>query len=271
MVIVKPGGLEYYMDGRLQRNLDKVKKRINKKDMDYVMVVDGSEGSGKSIQAGQIGKYVDPTLNLNRFCFNSSEFVKAIQNAKKGQCVIFDEAFSGLSSRAALSQVNKLIVELMMEMRQKNLFVIIVLPSFFLLDKYVALWRARALIHIYFGKNYQRGFFVAFNAHRKKLIYLIGKKDYSYSSVKSSFRGRFYNTYVVDEKIYRKKKAHALKVKQNMPRLEITRVQRDKLIKYIHKNQKLSLRKLEDLMIDIDVQLKKSSLGEIIKKEGTGR
>jgi len=67
---------------------------------------------------------------------------------KKGQCIIFDEAFTGLSSRGALSGINKALVGLMMQMRQKNLFVIMVLPTFFMLDKYAAIFRAKALIHV---------------------------------------------------------------------------------------------------------------------------
>ena len=39
-----------YMDGFLKRNLDEA-KRVIKKDWDMVFVIDGYEGSGKSVLA----------------------------------------------------------------------------------------------------------------------------------------------------------------------------------------------------------------------------
>jgi ABC-type antimicrobial peptide transport system ATPase subunit len=146
--------ISYYMDKRIKDRLDnKVIPSLKKNDKDYVIAIDGQEGVGKSYFAFQVGKYVDPSLNLSRVTFNAEEFRQAIFKAKPFQCVIFDEAFTGLSSRASLSGINKILISLMMQMRQKNLFVIIVLPSFFLLDKYVALFRTRVLIHIYENKG----------------------------------------------------------------------------------------------------------------------
>jgi len=121
----------------------KVLPKIRKKDFDWVWIVDGVEGCGKSVFALQLAKILDPTFNLSRVCMTPQEFTRAILKAGKGQCVVFDEAFTGLSSRASLTEINRLIVSLMMEMRQKNLFVIIVMPTIFLLDRYVAIFRAR--------------------------------------------------------------------------------------------------------------------------------
>ena len=122
--------IKFYLDPRLRKDLDKVKLSLEEKDKDFVMCVDGSEGGGKSTMAFSIGKYMDPTLNLDRIVFDAEQFKEAIFKAKKGQCVVFDEAFTGLSSRASLSAVNKALVGLLMQIRQLNLFIIIVLPSF---------------------------------------------------------------------------------------------------------------------------------------------
>jgi len=196
--------ISLYFDGKLIKGLKKVKKRITKKDHDYVIAIDGEEGSGKSTLANQIAKFIDPSFDLSRVCMTPLEFSQAIMKAKKGQAIVYDEAFTGLSSRGALSEINKLLVSLMMEMRQKNLFVIIVLPTFFLLDKYVALWRAKCLIHVYM-KSSKRGYFTFFNRKKKKILYLRGKKDYSYSVIKTKFRGRFTAKSVIDDIKYRKK------------------------------------------------------------------
>ena len=117
---------EYSMDKRLKRNLDdKILPSLKTKDKDYVVVVDGREGSGKTTFAIQMGKYVDPSLNLARVVFGPENFREAILKAKKYECIIYDEAFTGFSSRASLSPVNRVLVSLAMQMRQKNLLIIL--------------------------------------------------------------------------------------------------------------------------------------------------
>ncbi len=202
-------GKKLYIDGFLQSNLDKAKEII-RKDWDIVFVYDGYEGSGKSVKAMQDCFYFDNSFNIDRICFDPREFTKAITNAKPYQAVLYDEAFTGLNARAAMSLINRTLVKMLAEIRQKRLFVGIVMPTFFDLDRYVALWRSRALIHVYMGKNFQRGFFMFFNMERKKQLYVLGKKYYSYYKPTSNFKGRFTNAYVVDEVEYRKRKKDSL-------------------------------------------------------------
>lgn len=206
-----------YMDGNLRHNLDRA-KRVIKEDWDMLFLVDGMEGSGKSVMAQQIGGYCDPTLNIERVTFTPEEFRNAIMEATAFQCVIYDEAYTGLSSRATMSRINRTLVSMLAEIRQKNLFVIVVMPTFFDLDKYVALWRSRALIHVYTGDNFQRGFFAFYNIDTKKDLYVNGKKFYNYRASKSNFYGRFTNWYAVDKEEYRQKKRHSLtrRIKQQM-------------------------------------------------------
>ena len=166
---------------------------------------------GKSTLCMQNAFYCDSTLTLDRVTFNPKEFRKAILEAKKYQAVIYDEAYTGLNSRATMSMINRVLVSMLAEIRQKNLFVFVVMPTFFDLDKYVALWRSRALIHVYTGDNFQRGYFAFFNADKKKELYVLGKKFYNYSKPKYNFIGRFTNHYVVDEAAYRLKKLESLK------------------------------------------------------------
>lgn len=200
---------QYYMDGYLQDNLD-IAKKIIKKDWDMIFAIDGAEGSGKSVLTQQIAKYCDPTFNIDRIVFTPKSLRLAIIESKPYQAIIYDEAYTGLSSRATMSLINRTLVSMLAEIRQKNLFVYVVMPCFFDLDKYVALWRSRVLIHVYTGKNFQRGFFTFFNSDRKKALYMNGKKFYCYSKPKANFHGRFPNHYTVDEKEYKKKKRDSL-------------------------------------------------------------
>lgn len=194
-----------YIDGYHKGTLDTARKII-KADWDMVFVYDGFEGTGKSVKAMQDAFYCDPTLTIDRITFNPEDFKAAIEQAKPYQAVVLDEAYGGLSSRGAMGSINKSIVQMLTVIREKNLFIFIVLPTFFDLDKYVALWRSRALIHVYTGKNFERGFFEFYNKDRKKNLYVLGKKLYDYSHQKPNYRGSFTNTYVVDEELYRTKK-----------------------------------------------------------------
>ena len=171
MVIVFEGQHDQYsMDGTLVKILDKAKK-IVKKDWDMVFVVDGKEGAGKSVFAQQVAYYLDPTLNLTRVVFSPFEFQDAVYKAKKFQAIVYDEAYGGLSSKGTMSKVNKMLVKMFTEIRSRNLFIFIVLPSIFLLDKTPAIWRSRVLFRVY-DRKFQRGFFEFYNSDRKKELYL---------------------------------------------------------------------------------------------------
>lgn len=196
---------EYYMDGYIKDNLDEAKNKIIK-DWDFIFVCDGEEGSGKSVFAMQLAFYCDPTLSFSRYAFTPSQFKKAIFNAKQYEAVVYDESHSGLNARATMSLINRSLVSMLTKIRQKNLFVFILLPTFFDLDKYVALWRSRALIHIYTGNDMERGYFKFYGKKRKKYLYLLGKKYYDYEIEKPDFYGRFTHNYCLDEKEYRRLK-----------------------------------------------------------------
>lgn len=203
--------ISYFIDKKIIYLLDKVKNYISKRDKDYVMLLDGYEGSGKTTFALQCGKYVDPTLNLKRVCMTPDSFKEAIRNAEKGQCVIYDEAVTGLTAGASITRVGRILKSMMMQMRQKNLFVIVLLPVIFEFNKYAVLSRARFFFHIYESKG-RMGFFVGFNKKFTRMTYLQGKKTHSYK-VRSRFNGRFYGKFALgdsQEQPYRKKKEDAL-------------------------------------------------------------
>lgn len=199
----------YYMDGFLQDNLDIAKSAI-RKDLDMVIAVDGAEGSGKSVFTMQVAKYCDPSFTLKCVAFTANQFRKAVIAAEPYTAVVYDEAYTGLASRAAMSIINRGLVSMLAEIRQKNLFVFIICPSFFDLDRYVALWRSRALLHVYMLKGFVKGQFRFYSYDNKIRLFVDGKKYYSYNPKLASFHGSFINHYVVDEAEYRQLKRNAL-------------------------------------------------------------
>lgn len=255
-----------YMDGMLHNQLTtKVRSAVRKKDFDYVFAIDGEEGAGKSVFAFQVAKILDPDFDVSQIAFTADEFIKKVVNAKPFQCIVFDEAFTGLSSRAALSEVNQLLVALMMEMRQKNLFIILVMPSFFMLDKYAVLHRARCLIHVYM-RNGKRGFWGLYNKNRMKYLYLKGKKYFDYSHQEPVIFGRFQNQYMINEEKYREVKKKALNKKKRTTRAEAYREQRDTLLYIMVKDLNLSQVHVSNLCKNRGFSIARNTISEIVHK-----
>jgi len=270
LVTIKDPGtgkvFEYYMDDKLNHQVDKnLLPSLHKKDEDGVYIVDGGEGVGKSVFAMQFGKKIDPALDLSKVCFDHIEFRKAVIKAEKGQVIIFDEAYRGLGSRGVLTEVNKVLVNLMMEMRQKNLCVIVVLPTFFLLEKYVALWRAKGVFHVFKSKG-KRGYWRYYNKRKKRLLYLKGKRDYGYHYVKSNFKGRFYNFYTVDEEEYRAKKKNALERSYRSTRSETYQAQRNKIIRGLYLELKWDKQKISDFCKKYKFNISRKGVAYILKQ-----
>lgn len=256
----------FSMDNKLHdRLITKIKPGIHQKDKDRVIVIDGAERSGKSVFAQQLGYVLDPTLSIDRICFTPEEFQRAVTNASKGQCVIYDEAFTGLSSRSSLAEVNRLMVSLMMEMGQRNLFVIIVIPTFFLLDRYVALFRSKDLFHIY-TKEGKRGRWIYFNSRKKKVLYILGKKMYDYSKPKSKFRGRFYDRYTVNEAEYRKKKRSALIGKLKVYNTHRYMVQRNALLYILHDELTIPAEQIAKSLRNLKIVMARRTISDCIQK-----
>jgi hypothetical protein len=259
--------LSFYIDKKLKESLEKkIIPEVSKKDEDCLFIVDGNERSGKSVFAMQLGKFLDNSLNLSRVCMNPTDFRNEILKAKKGMVIIFDEGYRGLSSRMILSEINHILTNLMMEMGQKNLYVIVVLPTFYLLDRYVSIFRSRGLFHIYKRKN-EKGFWRYYNRKKKVRLYNDPKtkKVYAYPRI-STFRGRFYNKYVVNEQDYRNKKDKALKDISRVTKSEKYIEQRNKLIYVLYKECGFKVLDIEQLLKKYEIDLKKSMVSDIINR-----
>jgi hypothetical protein len=226
MAVVEVCGSGYYIHNGLKKKWDTIREgKLAVLDEDRVYVVDGREGVGKSLWTIQQAAYIDPTILedegkkiLPRICFSAEETLFAIRNTKSDKqhtkVIIFDEAFRGLSNKSALSRMNRVIVQTLMEMRQNNLVLFIVSPSFFLLEMYAAMIRSIALFHIYKDKKSGRRVFKVFNYPKKNMLYQTGiRLGWNYK-IYSRFKGLFFNKYPsgdLFEAKYRKKKFDSFK------------------------------------------------------------
>lgn len=185
----------YYIHMILESNLKNLHTEVTKHDWDGFIVIDGQEGTGKTTLALQIAKYLDPSFNISRCVFTITQFLEATENAEKGQAIVFDETMGYLGSRGSMSKFNRILLKVFSEMRSKNLFIILCIPSFFELDKYPAIHRSVCLFHVN-----KRSRFVGYNFNKKKLLYITGKKYYSYSFPSADFIAKFPPYFVLDKK-----------------------------------------------------------------------
>lgn len=211
--------LGFSFDRGLGRNLELFKNATINQDFDYGIGVDGPEGAGKSVFAMQIAYFLDVEHDIDmdtQVCFTPDEVKRAITTLGKGKAIVWDEARRGLNRRRSTQDINLTITDLLAECRQNNLFLVIVMPSFYDMDMNVAVWRTRALVHVWYEIDLEkrstplvRGFFRFYNEKGKKMLYTNKhlRQSYEYPYLRDhSFEGRFPHHYVVDEKKYREKK-----------------------------------------------------------------
>ena len=202
--------LPYKLPAKLVQILEGFKWAIHFKKQSAVMVVDGRSGMGKTTLSFQIGKWMTDDFSLDNVFFTPEAFIKGLTTAKKGDVLVFDEAML-LSSRAALSAINRMIVIAMSMIRSRNLLIIFNVNSVFDLDKNLALSRADLLLNCYGDSLTDKGKFLAFfkggdGMDRIKSLYLNGKKFYSYAKPRSNFNSTFSSHFVLDDDEYEVKK-----------------------------------------------------------------
>lgn len=206
---------EIYIDGYYKQLLDDFKNAVEHHNTSIVIIFDGRSGKGKTTLSNQTGNYLDPNFDLKNIYYNPDKFLEGLANSKPGDYLSFDEAMI-LSSRSAMSTVNRMVIQAMSMIRSKRIYVSFCINSIFDMDRNLVLSRADALLHVYGEGLVERGRFAAFfkakgdGWDRLKDLYLKGKKFYSYSQPRANFIGRFVKAFVVNEKKYEELKQIAI-------------------------------------------------------------
>lgn len=224
------------------------------KNTSAVILVDGRSGMGKSTLSFQIGCYCDGSFSLDSVYFNPSQFLEGLANAKPCSVHIFDEAMI-LSNRSSMSAINKMIVQAMSMIRSKRLIVIFCINSIFDLDRNLVLSRADICLNVYGDSLVDRGKFMSFfkgedGQDRLKMLYLMGKKFYSYSHPKSNFNTTFSSYFPFSESEYESRKQKGVNdflLSTEKGRSDKTRKSRDSLIMWIANNTELSTNQIAEI------------------------
>jgi len=274
MVMFEDEKHKYPIDGYLKDNLNTMNEVVHDDD-DFVLLLDGRERAGKSVFAQQIAYYLDRDFKLNNIVFTVDDFLDKVRNSEPYSCIVWDEAFRGLNKRQAISRVNKKVVQTLMEVGQKNLFIIIVLPTFFELDKYAVLHRAKGLIHVHrdtlrSDKRLLRGFFKFYSYKKMKEMYFHGRFEYKYCR-QCDYFGRFPHYYTVDQEEYRNKKTYVFENEDHEQEDKyMLKIKEDRniVIKLLKRDTKLNAAQLMRYIFEFDDKftIKRAQMYNITKE-----
>lgn len=260
----------YYISSEIKRQLDNSRRIVTQADQDRIFIVTGREGSGKSWLAMQLAGYLDSTLCLDDICFDAESFGNRIKEVKKNKAIIFDEAFSGLSSKGALSKENKKLIKILIECRQRNLYLFIVLPSIFILDRYIALFRSHGLFNTAISKkDFKNRFYKVYNFRNKHLLYILGQKYLSYSKPKIWKKHRFYGKLppTIKEEDYKKKKSDSFREKEKEEVTEYRKLMIQRNISIVNLKQKTKMTNvgISKMLEEANAPLTAMNVGRILQ------
>ena len=239
-----------YLDGFLKKRLDNV-LFIQSKDWDCCFIIDGVEGSGKSTLGFICSYYLNPKLTLENIAIDGNDALKKLQSLPDKSLLMIDEGALMFSSKDAMKREQKKLIQVISVIRQKNMILIIVLPSYFELNKYLAVHRSRFLLHVYSTANLERGRFAYFGTKKKRGLYELGRKNnYSYTRPRSDFVGRFreFNPFGKAYKDLKRKSLLSTFQPERSTREESTRGQRNALIRLIYEKKLLTQGKIAEYL-----------------------
>jgi len=197
MTKVKVKDKEFYLDEFLKQKLDTLKNIVYKKNWDGVILIDGHERVGKSTLGITIAYYLsEGRFGVDNICADSNDAVHKIETFPDKSVLMIDEGSLVFSSRDSMKKEQKKLIKILNVVGQKNMIFIIILPSFFDLNKQIALRRSKFLLHCYTDEALHRGFFGYFGEDKKKKLYAVGKKNfdsYAYPKLSKNELGRFTN------------------------------------------------------------------------------
>jgi hypothetical protein len=261
----------FYMDGYLKAKLDNVKKIISK-NWDAVILIDGKERSGKSTLGFACAWYLsEGKITIDNISKDTEDAIRKIEMLPDKSILFVDEGSMSFSSKDAMRREQRKIMKILDVVGQKNLCIIIILPSFFDLTKAIATRRARFLLHVYTDEELNRGRFSYFGEKKLKKLYEYGRKNFgSYDKPEADFIGRFTDFKVpfFEEYLKLKRQTLMLALKEELPilhRNDKWGKQRDCLIKLLYEKRWMSQLEISELLTAKGYSINPSEISKICR------
>lgn len=232
------------LDTKTQKNFNDISYNVSHFNWDFLLINSGLERSGKSALSFDQAYYLwktglkfDWSPDLKNVYFFEPNLAKKMLNLEKQSVAIIDEGGENLLSRKAMEKEVIEIIQTLMVYGAKNIVLIINMPDWRWLDKYVRESRVRALFEVWSYPKWikdsegnticsrERGFYRAYS--RKKVLEASRKEPPRLG--KPSFYGRFKSfesVYPEAWKWYEVKKTNFLMEKMNRGRKTESEVKR---------------------------------------------
>lgn len=252
---------------------------IKKSNTDVLLVVDGREGGGKSFGLRQIAllfklclkKYsnIDVSFTSKNIHYNVDDYINASYEHKDevGWINVMDEAGDEIDRAGSTSKENKRYVRYIKKARFRRQIHIVALPKAHELSKYIAISRAKIIIHVDWkyikskdsptGLEQAKGFYrvidVEGDSTNKWAYYYNYNKFYQYPPIKKGdLVSRFDDCEVLS----------AAEIKQlDTKKQEMA----EKFDKEDQKERQLSKKELGKLILAINPDAKKTDIAKMIK------
>lgn len=118
------------MDRQKYSWLEYIYQRVHKKNKNFLYIVVGPTGSGKSWAGLSMGEMIDPDFNMDRVIFKSADMLKLVNSGtlKRGSFILWDEAGIDLSNRDWQKKSNKVLNFLLQTWRHKGYILCLTVP-----------------------------------------------------------------------------------------------------------------------------------------------
>jgi len=170
----------------LRYNVERIKRYCIKHNQDWIFLITGGEGSGKSTLGQHLAEMLDPKFNMKKqmvYSFDEEysyfDFIKGFRH-KPFRAVVFDEAVTALFSRDHAKSEVKDTVKLFNLNRQLNHFSILIVPSFWGMDVDLRERRSRTMLYVFqdqFNFTHKYAYYsrrkipnISMNSHARKLF-----------------------------------------------------------------------------------------------------
>jgi type II secretory ATPase GspE/PulE/Tfp pilus assembly ATPase PilB-like protein len=170
--------------------IQNVQSRLWKRNKNWLSIITGPTGSGKSWSALSLAEKIDPSFDTSKVVLRPEKFMEKVAEREWGQgdVVVFDEAGAGMSAKAHMTKKNRIIDQVLQTFRRQNIAVIFTVPSKANVDKSV-----RRLLHTYIEtktidyvneRNHLKWLEMDYNQKTDKIYYKYPKRRESSGALK---------------------------------------------------------------------------------------
>jgi len=154
--------LKYHLETKLVEKLDLMIARCvdKQKRKDAVLIVEGSEGEGKTNTSEAISYYVKTKTGRDINMFFRLKEMFEFAKSTEGKIIIWDEPSLDSLATDWYNTASKDLIRLLMTCRKKRHFFIFNFVKFYKFSEYIVVDRSLALIHMYSRNETESGRFI---------------------------------------------------------------------------------------------------------------